>query len=167
VIESSAVPHFGGQAASLLSAVPGPVGQAASSLSAVPGPVGQAATPTQEMFGSKHFFNEKNFDSSKLNSEKSLKQNSNSRTMSAAEHFSPRFSIEVPRHQASSAGHQASPPLSPQKSGSRLTAKLLVFFQLLLQLYQDVVNSSKVLPAPSFGVLQYLKTTGPPIASPF
>jgi hypothetical protein len=33
--------------------------------------------------------------------------------------------------------------------------------------YQDVVNLSKVMPASSHGVVHNLRTTGPPIASPF
>jgi hypothetical protein len=50
---------------------------------------------------------------------------------------------------------------------SQAAAKLPMFFQLLLQRYWDVVNSSKVLPASSHGVLHYLKTTGLPNALPF
>jgi hypothetical protein len=51
--------------------------------------------------------------------------------------------------------------------GGRLASQLPIFFQLLLQRYQDVVNLSKVLLASSHGVVHHLRTTGPPIASPF
>jgi hypothetical protein len=47
------------------------------------------------------------------------------------------------------------------------TGKLPLFFQLLLQRFQDVVNPSKVLPQTSHGVEHNLETRGPPIASPF
>ncbi len=47
------------------------------------------------------------------------------------------------------------------------TGKLPLFFQLLLQRFEDVVNPSKVLPQTSHGVEHYLETRGPPIASPF
>jgi hypothetical protein len=42
-----------------------------------------------------------------------------------------------------------------------------LFFQLLLQRYEDVVNPSKVLPQTSHGVEHHLETRSPPIASPF
>ncbi len=51
--------------------------------------------------------------------------------------------------------------------GGFLASQLPIFFQLLLQRYQDVVNLSKVLPASSYGVVHHLRMTGPPIASPF
>ncbi len=44
--------------------------------------------------------------------------------------------------------------------------KLPLFFQLLLQRFEDVVNPSKVLPQTSHGVEHHLETRGPPIASP-
>ncbi len=47
------------------------------------------------------------------------------------------------------------------------TGKLPLFFQLLLQRFEDVVNPSKVLPQTSHGVEHHLETRGPPIASPF
>jgi hypothetical protein len=47
------------------------------------------------------------------------------------------------------------------------TGKLPLFFQLLLQRFQDVVNPSKVLPQTSPGVEHHLETRGPPIASSF
>ncbi len=47
------------------------------------------------------------------------------------------------------------------------TGKLPLFFQLLLQCLEDVVNPSKVLPQTSHGVEHHLETRGPPIASPF
>jgi hypothetical protein len=46
-------------------------------------------------------------------------------------------------------------------------SKLPLFFQLLLQCFEDVVNPSKVLPQTSHGVEHHLDTRGPPIASPF
>ncbi len=48
-----------------------------------------------------------------------------------------------------------------------LARKLPLFFQLLLQRYEDVVNPSKVLPQTSHGVEHHLETRGPPITSPF
>jgi len=45
--------------------------------------------------------------------------------------------------------------------------KLPLFFQLLLQRFEDVVNPSKVLPQTSHRVEHHLETRGPPIASPF
>ncbi len=48
-----------------------------------------------------------------------------------------------------------------------LAGKLPLFFQLLLQRFEDVVNPSKVLPQTSHGVEHNLETRGPPIASPF
>jgi hypothetical protein len=53
------------------------------------------------------------------------------------------------------------------KLGSRLASQLPIFFQLLLQRYQDMVNPSKVLLASSHAVVHHLRTTGRPIASPF
>jgi hypothetical protein len=50
---------------------------------------------------------------------------------------------------------------------SILAGKLPLFFQLLLQRFEDVVNPSKVLPQTSHGVEHHLETRGPPIASPF
>jgi hypothetical protein len=47
------------------------------------------------------------------------------------------------------------------------TGKLPLFFQLLLQCFEDVVNPSKVLPQTSHGVEHHLETRGLPIASPF
>ncbi len=47
------------------------------------------------------------------------------------------------------------------------SGKLPLFFQLLLQRFEDVVNPSKVLPQTSHGVEHHLETRGPPIASPF
>ncbi len=89
---------------------------------------------------------------------------------------------------ASSAGRAASPPLpapaADQQAGlpaavaadqrNAVSAvrpisagKLPLFFQLLLQRFEDVVNPSKVLPQTSHGVEHHLETRGPPIASPF
>ncbi len=48
-----------------------------------------------------------------------------------------------------------------------LAGKLPLFFQLLLQRFEDVVNPSKVLPQTSHGVEHHLDTRGLPIASPF
>ncbi len=48
-----------------------------------------------------------------------------------------------------------------------LTGKLPLFFQLLLQRFEDVVNPSKVLPQTSHGVEHHLETRGPPVASPY
>jgi hypothetical protein len=53
------------------------------------------------------------------------------------------------------------------KPGSHLASQFPIFFQILLQRYQDVVNPSKVLPASSHGVVHHLRMTGPPIALPF
>ena len=39
--------------------------------------------------------------------------------------------------------------------------------QAVLEEFADVVNTSKVLPSTSHGVEHFLRTTGPPIASPF
>ncbi len=47
------------------------------------------------------------------------------------------------------------------------TGKLPLFFQLLLQRFEHMVNPSKVLPQTSHGVEHHLETRGPPIASPF
>ncbi len=47
------------------------------------------------------------------------------------------------------------------------TGKLPLFFQLLLQRFEDVVNPSKVLPQTSHGVAHHLETRGLAIASPF
>ncbi len=48
-----------------------------------------------------------------------------------------------------------------------LAGKLPLFFQLLLQWFEDVVNPSKVLLQTSHGVEHHLETRGPPIASLF
>jgi hypothetical protein len=48
-----------------------------------------------------------------------------------------------------------------------LASKLPLLFQLLLQRFNDVVNSYKVLPQTSHGVEHHLETRGPPVASPF
>jgi hypothetical protein len=45
-----------------------------------------------------------------------------------------------------------------------VAAQLPIFFQLLLQRYQDVVNPSKVLVALSHRVFHHLRMEGPPIA---
>jgi hypothetical protein len=47
------------------------------------------------------------------------------------------------------------------------TGKLPLFFQLLLQRFEGVVNPSKVLPQTCHRVEHHLETRGPPIASPF
>jgi hypothetical protein len=52
-------------------------------------------------------------------------------------------------------------------SAATATGELPLFFQLLLQRFEDVVNPSKVLPQTSHGVEHHLETRGPPIASPF
>jgi hypothetical protein len=67
-------------------------------------------------------------------------------------------------------GHQL-----PAAGGGQVTAKpgccpasqIPIFFQILLQCYQDVANPSKVLPASSHGVVHHLRTTGLSIALPF
>jgi hypothetical protein len=81
--------------------------------------------------------------------------------MSAATHSNTRT------HYEEATGKQAKPSLPPVKQGSKMAAQLPVFFQLLLQRYQDVVSASKVLPSSTHGVFHYLQTKGPPIASPF
>jgi hypothetical protein len=48
-----------------------------------------------------------------------------------------------------------------------LAGKLPLFFQILLQRFEDVVNPSKALPQTSHGVEHHLETRGPPIASAF
>jgi hypothetical protein len=48
-----------------------------------------------------------------------------------------------------------------------LAGKLPLFFHLLLQQFEDVVNPSKVQPQTSHGVEHHLETRGPPITSPF
>jgi hypothetical protein len=64
---------------------------------------------------------------------------------------------------ASAAGQRtAVAAVSPAFAG-----KLPLFFQLLLQRNEDVVNPSKVLPQTSHGVEHHLETRGPPVASPF
>jgi hypothetical protein len=90
---------------------------------------------------------------------------------------------------ASRAGRAASPtppaPAAHQQAGSSsaapaagqraavsavspaLAGKLPLFFQLLLQGFEDVVNPPKVLPQTSHGVEHHLETRGWPIASLF
>jgi hypothetical protein len=53
------------------------------------------------------------------------------------------------------------------KLGSHIASQFPIFFQILLQRYQDVDNPSKVLPASSHGVVHHLRMTGPPFALPF
>jgi hypothetical protein len=79
--------------------------------------------------------------------------------MSAAEHSNTSTHIKETTQSNSS-------PPTAVKSG-KVAAKLPLFFQLLLQRFQDVVNTSKVLPPSNHGVFHYLQTEGPPSASPF
>jgi hypothetical protein len=48
-----------------------------------------------------------------------------------------------------------------------LAGKLPLFFELLLQWFEDVENPSKVLLQTSHGLEHHLETRGPPIASLF
>jgi hypothetical protein len=67
--------------------------------------------------------------------------------MSAAEHSN------TSTHNKETTGEQTMQSTPPAKKGSNMAAQLLVFFQLLLHRFQDVVNPSKVLPPSNHGVL--------------
>jgi hypothetical protein len=73
------------------------------------------------------------------------------------------FPLPPPSYRLSAAGGGQ----AAAKTGSHLASQLPIFFQILPQCYQDVVNPSKVLPASSHGVVHHLRMTGPPIALPF
>ena len=76
------------------------------------------------------------------------------------------FSVPVITAVADKQSPVSQPP-PPPGNGRRPAAQLPLFFQLLLQRFQDVVNPSKVLPPSCHGVEHHLRTEGPPIASPF
>jgi hypothetical protein len=70
-------------------------------------------------------------------------------------------------------GHSSAVPAKRQERAAissvspALISMLPLFFQLLLQRYEDVVNPPKVLPQTSHRVEHHLETRGPAITSPF
>jgi hypothetical protein len=176
---------------STISLSSGPTASAIVS-SSDPGSLGQVATSAKEVFGTPLIFNNSSVpvseDFSKQVSKtmgaaehfstrynKSVPQPDGQAVSSPSAGPGPDGQVvsspsAVPGHDGqavSSSSSTVTGCLLRVANGGRLASRLPTFFQLLLQRYQDVVNPSKALPVSSHGVVHYLRTTGPPIASPF
>jgi hypothetical protein len=176
---------------STISLSSGPTASAIVSSSA-PGPLGQVAKSAKEVFGSPQLFNNAsvpitdNF-SKQISKTMGAAEHFSTRYVTSVP-GSDGQAVSSPSAGPGPDGQAVSSPStgpgpdgqavsslsstvtgcrSSAADGGRLASRLPIFFQLLLQRYQDVVNPSKVLPASSHGVVHHLRTTGPPIASPF